>query len=666
MHCTTKSRNTELSLKPSRSGATAIDCQISTTRMATSSSSCSVDDCDSKELSTTTTTTTKTFQDTSTDCAICLLPLYDTVDEHDGDNNSNVITLSCGHKWHLDCLKSQLEHAQPNSARRLVFKGCTCAKCGQVCSTDHPQLQNLTRKIDFCRQKVDLLIQEQLKIDKIQIDDDDDETDTTKPSGGNKKEQEMMDLAYKKYAFYLCSSCQEPYFGGLVECADTSEGEIQNAKDRLCVGCSSSSSTHGIECRNKAQHRSFLVWKCRYCCQPSTYVCYGNTHFCTNCHQRNNERVKRNSKLPLQPIPCPGGAGCNYPKPSAESTHHNNGSTSTCEQIYGCTLCASSVSGSSQGRWDIPNGSPNLISSPSGEHGLRGWQPLMVDAGQGSRFMRRQTTPWQIETSDLPTVSALDNNDSASSEQQSQPTPLILTNFVSSYNWCQMVQNVPLHKYVRNTAEIGQIEIAAQYRGRTDCPSIFKLEAIVVNTQNIPIYRIGTPILEAPQDDWDRARLFVDVQSIMNSNTNNDNAIVHSLLIIIHGKDQRFWQGLYGSKVCDCSVRILGSQQELQEKLVMEEIVNIDNDTQSNNGGGGGGVRRVRPYSFSGGGEQRQGQREQDGLRQRRQRRGRGQEPRIRQQEQRYDPIVENQRQLLRQGVLPLVCFILFLWLMSS
>lgn len=57
------------------------------------------------------------FQDESTECAICLGSL--------SDPEMEVIELTnCGHRWHLECLKEQLAQAQPNPAQRLVLTGC--------------------------------------------------------------------------------------------------------------------------------------------------------------------------------------------------------------------------------------------------------------------------------------------------------------------------------------------------------------------------------------------------------------------------------------------------------------------------------------------------------------------------------------------------------------
>jgi hypothetical protein len=562
------------------------------------------------------------FQDTSVDCAICLLPLDDDDDDDDNDGNSAkesnrsnhqkvVITLTCGHRWHSSCLREQLEHAKPNPAKRLVFTGCTCAKCAVVCS-DHPSLRHVSRKVDSLRQRVEILIREQLEIDKDDEDEDEDEDyeDGNSNKAAKTTKEERMERAWRKYAFYLCANCQEPYFGGTIECADQVDGEILAAKDRLCVACSASNA----DCRNRTQHRSFLVWKCRFCCQPSRYVCYGKVHFCDSCHARNTRRVQEarqrrqpgvssssSKPAPLEPIPCPGGATCPFPKPDGRYRHVNS-PTSDGEQVYGCTLCQSGARNgtSTSSRWDIPEGSRNLIVNSSGQDGLRGWQQLNL--GNPSR----RSMAWRVEASDLPAIPAVAGRQPP--EGQQDPPPPLSSNFVSSFSWCSMAQTVPLHRHVRDPSQ-ARIEVAAQHRGRTDCPSVFRLEAAVLNRQGRPIHRVATEVLNTPQDDWDRASLILDPV-----------AGAHSVVLSVHGKDGRFWQGIFGAKVADCSVRILGSPEIMQEELLLVDAGALVDD---------GGLRRQQ--------EGHQVQRNPDPW-----------------------------NLLFQQAVLPIVCFFLFFWLVRD
>ena len=62
--------------------------------------------------------------------------------------------------------------------------------------------------------------------------------------------------------------------------------------------------------------------------------------------------------------------------------------------------------------------------------------------------------------------------------------------------------------------------------------------------------------LEAPPDFWERASLVLE-----------PTPDTHQVLIVVHGKDTHFWQGNFGSKVADCSVRVLGTPEELTRVL---------------------------------------------------------------------------------------------------
>lgn len=63
--------------------------------------------------------------------------------------------------------------------------------------------------------------------------------------------------------------------------------------------------------------------------------------------------------------------------------------------------------------------------------------------------------------------------------------------------------------------------------------------------------------LEAPPDFWERASLVLE-----------PTPDTHQVLIVVHGKDTRFWQGNFGSKVANCSIRVLGTSEELARVLI--------------------------------------------------------------------------------------------------
>lgn len=447
------------------------------------------------------------FTDTSTECAICLNPL---------DDSKKIITLSCGHRWHFECLRDQLESAQPSRAKRLVFSGCRCAKCATFC--DHPELESLTRRTDALREKVDCLVAEQLKIDAPR--------EWMVASSDSVARTRLIDEGLRSYAFYLCGGCDEPYFGGTIECADDEEGELATSEDKLCQSCSPKSQ---VICQKALEHRPYHVWKCRYCCNPASFVCYGNVHFCERCHERNTKRTRDrilgSGRPKLEGIQCVGKS-CPFPK-AGGSEQHSNGPGLDCEQVYYCASCESSPSG--HGFAERP-GSANFIANPSGEEGTRFWQT----ARQSQQYSHCR---WSVENMEV------------------RVDETTRTNFVSSYQLCTMYQKVPLHQLLRDSSR-ARLEVSAKFMARTDCPSVFKMEAIVSDSNGRMIHRAATSQLDAPADFWEKATIVIEpVRG------------AHEVIMVLHGKDSRFWQGNYGSKVCHCSVRVLGTAEELQDIL---------------------------------------------------------------------------------------------------
>lgn len=331
----------------------------------------------------------------------------------------------------------------------------------------------------------------------------------------------LLDSARRSYAFYLCGACEEPYFGGTIDCADQQEGERALPEDRLCSTCSPKSVA---VCDRTVEHGRFHVWKCRYCCEPSTFVCYGNVHFCNACHDRNSERDARKKRgedvPPLEAIPCQG-TSCAYPKKERQD-QHKNGKSLDCEQVYYCVCCQTK----SNAQAEQP-GSRNFIVNQSGGDRLNGWRK--VNQGYLS---------WQVEAMDV----SIDSNTT--------------TNFVSSHSWCVMCQTVPIHRYVHNPSTV-RIEASAMFMGRTDCPSVFRMEAVASDSQKRVLQRVNTDTMNSPADFWEKATLFLEPMEGL-----------HEVTLCIAGKDSRFWRGQYGSKVCHCSVRVLGTEEELAAVMV--------------------------------------------------------------------------------------------------
>lgn len=396
------------------------------------------------------------FVDKSTECAICYEPL-------DGDKSGRTLELACGHRWHLHCLREQLRLAQPSKSRRLMFHGTRCGKCAAFC--DHPDLENLTRRTDGLRGRVDELILEQLSEDRPE-----------EVRGADAMElARLVDEGRRRYAFYLCGGCDSPYFGGTADCADETEGELTTAEERLCPSCSTKSRE---VCEHPAEHRPHHVWKCRYCCRPSSFVCYGGVHFCETCHGRNSERVaagagSSTAPPPLEPIPC-RGEGCQYPKPEGRQ-EHRNGPGHDCEQLYYCAACESCPAGGGLA-FLVPPGSRNFLSNPSGERGTTGWGVMRQQRRGGRPFQR-----WQVEDMETPVDG------------------VTTTNFVSSFSWSVMAQTVQLGEVLIDPSR-ARIEVSAKFMGRTDCPSVFCLDSVLTDAAGAVLRRETTGQRDAPAD----------------------------------------------------------------------------------------------------------------------------------------------------------------------
>lgn len=198
-----------------------------------------------------------------------------------------VIQLACGHIFHHICINQMLQNRWHGS--RITFGFMTCPLCKS--SISHPDLYEIMSQL--------IQLYDQIKskaLTRLQHDGLFNSSDVTDPSG--KYFQDPTGFAMDRYAYYMCSKCQQPYFGGEGRCQESVE-EV-DPSDLVCPQCADPTknkicSIHGAE---------YLLYKCRYCCSPALYHCFGTTHFCDPCH-RNYTTVhgKPASSLPK----CPAG-----------------------------------------------------------------------------------------------------------------------------------------------------------------------------------------------------------------------------------------------------------------------------------------------------------------------------------------------------------------------
>lgn len=170
--------------------------------------------------------------------------------------------------------------------------------------------------------------------------------------------------------------------------------------------------------------------------------------------------------------------------------------------------------------------SRNLLVNPSGKQGMKGWRSL------------NDMESWQTEASAL------------------RLSKDVATNFVSTHFWCSMEQTVDVWSALSaamssSSSDLSThwIEVSAMYMGHLECPSVFRMQAELLDASGRCIQKSSTRILKAASDSWEQAMLVLE-----------PTATAHSVKTTLHGKDGLLWRGHYGSKVTDCSVRVMGGE----------------------------------------------------------------------------------------------------------
>eukprot|EP00494_Astrolonche_serrata_P031945 UN32214 len=222
-----------------------------------------------------------------------------------------VIQLDCGHIFHHSCVNNIINQKQDNP--RVQFGYLQCPLCKIRMS--HPMLefeevQTLHRDLEL--QTFDVLKDEQmLACDEL-----------INPTSEYYKNPVGFGL-YKKLAFYRCHQCSSAYYGGMAQCADNLN--VLNPKDFICSACS------GIGFESCVRHgKDYIVHKCRFCCSVSQFKCWGTTHFCKSCHDRQEAHDYMTTKSKKDLEQCPGPEKCKL-----GVKHPPNGE----EFSLGCALC---------------------------------------------------------------------------------------------------------------------------------------------------------------------------------------------------------------------------------------------------------------------------------------------------------------------------------------
>ena len=209
-------------------------------------------------------------------CAICYV---------DPLGASPAILLGCGHVVHRQCAIDKIRAGYPGPA--ISFNHLRCPLCGasggeaeEVGSAQFPvmrhgSLDEEIRPVLALRDAVMRRGRRRLLA----------EGNVAELQPGGEWEGRPGELALARFNYYKCGKCGEPYFGGLRECGGEpggGGGDANGDAELMCGGCSATVSGLSGAC---AKHgRDELQFKCRFCCSPAVFFCFGSTHFCERCH----------------------------------------------------------------------------------------------------------------------------------------------------------------------------------------------------------------------------------------------------------------------------------------------------------------------------------------------------------------------------------------------
>ncbi|RNF12481.1 excreted/secreted protein 66 [Trypanosoma rangeli] len=215
-------------------------------------------------------------------CLICLCEFED----------GGGITLDCGHRFHRDCVIDFSARADDFRARgeHVVFTYAVCpGGCGmQIRHAAFP----LSEYMGFLRREIDGDAEVRLREMKYKM---------------------VEDLLY-----YICCRCGKPFYGGERRCFRSNNAEpVKKPSELICSDCNDD-----FLCPN--HKHDYVLYKCKYCCNPATHLSFGNRYLCNRCD-------KRWETTEPELIPCPGPDKC----PLQES-HSTDGSIA-----LGCMLCTS-------------------------------------------------------------------------------------------------------------------------------------------------------------------------------------------------------------------------------------------------------------------------------------------------------------------------------------
>ena len=239
----------------------------------------------------------------------------------EGLGQQPVVELECGHYLHSECLRLSLEKRW--SGPRITFTYARCPLCkAWAYPKNHAGLREDVAKANAMFDQILARGLEQLRLDK-----EDANPRLSDPNDKNYYRQPER-FAMDRFCFFECFTCKKWYYGGKKDCGQNDDGQKFEPKDLICPSCSAASLGGQASCPKHGA--DYIEFKCRFCCAVAAWFCWGTTHFCNDCHTKQNNKIYLN-KMPRDQLPqCPGPAQC-----PLHIQHPPTGD----EYPLGCALC---------------------------------------------------------------------------------------------------------------------------------------------------------------------------------------------------------------------------------------------------------------------------------------------------------------------------------------
>eukprot|EP01113_Clastostelium_recurvatum_P041088 TRINITY_DN6477_c0_g1_i3.p1 TRINITY_DN6477_c0_g1~~TRINITY_DN6477_c0_g1_i3.p1 ORF type:complete len:826 (-),score=144.28 TRINITY_DN6477_c0_g1_i3:48-2417(-) len=225
------------------------------------------------------------------------------------------LQLNCGHVFHASCVHTKLAKKWPTP--RITFGFAECPLCKTQIS--HPSLIQEVAAISKLHEEVQTKALQRLEYEGLARD-----KAILDPS--SKYYKKPTAYAVERFAYFMCSRCSHPYFAGQRRCDAGDDAEKAfSPEDLVCGGCSGADMAQ--ECPKHG--KDFMEFKCQFCCTVASWYCWGKTHFCNDCHTK-QQKGDYLTKKPKSVFPvCAGADVC------ALRVKHPH-----CEEfMLGCAVC---------------------------------------------------------------------------------------------------------------------------------------------------------------------------------------------------------------------------------------------------------------------------------------------------------------------------------------